>query len=179
MIAKGSQKVRQLVNNIKSGRYVKTTNNVNAARAVKEANKLNKITGTDKFVAIAVGGGIGTGFIVSDIEDIGTFGDWDFLDFLPTGLDREQREKGGEDAQRQLLNRLKFGSELAFPIVPFAVATGKIGKLIVQKGKDLAYSDSILERWVDRFIAQPFRSRSSKTQELFDGIQKLEGKNQR
>jgi len=164
VIAKGSQKVRQLVNNIKSGRYVKTTNNVNAARAVKEANKLNKITGTDKFVAIAVGGGIGTGFIVSDIEDIGTFGDWDFLDFLPTGLDREQREKGGEDAQRQLLNRLKFGSELAFPIVPFAVATGKIGKLIVQKGKDLAYSDSILERWVDRFIAQPFRSRSSKTQ---------------
>ena len=77
------------------------------------------------------------------------------LDFLPTGLDREQREEGGKDAQRQLLNRLKFGSELAFPIVPFAVATGKIGKLIVQKGKDLAYSDSILERWVDRFIAQP------------------------
>jgi len=176
VIAKTSQKVRQLVNGIKTGRYVKTSNNVNAARAVKEANKLNKITGTDKFVAIAVGGGIGTGFIVSDVEDIGTFGDWDFLDFLPTGLDREQREEGGEDAQRQLLNRLKFGSELAFPIVPFAVATGKVGKLIVQKGKDLAYSDSILERWVDRFIAQPFRSRSSKTQELFDGIQKLEGK---
>jgi len=176
VIAKGSQKVRQLVNSIKGGRYVKTSNNVNAARAVKEANKLNKITGTDKFVAIAVGGGLGAGFIVSDVEDIGTFGDWDFLDFLPTGLDREQKEKGGEDAQRQLLNRLKFGSELAFPIVPFVVGTGKIGKLIVQKGKDIAYSDSMLERWVDRFVAQPFRSRSNKTQELFDNIQKLEGK---
>ena len=176
VIAKGSQKVRQLVNGIKGGRYVKTTNNVNAAKAVKEANKLNKITGTDKFVAIAVGGGIGTGFIVSDVEDIGTFGDWDFLDFLPTGLDREAKEQGGEDAQRQLLNRLKFGSELAFPIVPFVVGTGKIGKLLVQKGKDLAYSDSMLERWVDRFIGQPFRSRSNKTQELFDNIQKLEGK---
>ena len=34
----------------------------------------------------------------------------------------------------------------------------------------------MLERWVDRFIGQPFRSRSNKTQELFDGIQKLEGK---
>ena len=88
VIAKTSQKVRQLVNSIKTGRYVKTSNNVNAARAVKEANKLNKVTGTDKFVAIAVGGGIGTGFIVSDVEDIGTFGDWDYLDFLPTGLDR-------------------------------------------------------------------------------------------
>ena len=176
VIAKTSQKVRQLVSAIKGGRYAKTSNNVNAARAVKEANKLNKITGTDKFVAIAVGGGIGTGFIVSDVEDIGTFGDWDFLDFLPTGLDREQREEGGEDAQRQLLNRLKFGSELAFPIVPFVVGTGKVGKLLVQKGKDLAYSDSMLERWVDRFIGQPFRSRSNKTQELFDNIQKLEGK---
>ena len=34
----------------------------------------------------------------------------------------------------------------------------------------------MLERWVDRFVGKPFRSRSNKTQELFDGIQKLEGK---
>ena len=176
VIEKGSKYVRNLVNSIKGGRYVKTTNNVNAANAVKKANNLNKITGTDKFVAIAVGGGIGTGFIVSDVENIGTFGDWDFLDFLPTGLDRDARVEGGEDAQRQLLNRLKFGAELGFPIIPAVVGTGKVGKLIVQKGKDLAYSDSLLERWVDRFIAKPFRSRSNKTQELFDGIQKLEGK---
>ena len=176
VIAKTSQKVRQLVSSIKSGRYVKTTNNLNAARAVKEANKLNKITGKDKFIAIAIGGGVGGGFIVSDVENIGTFGDWDFLDFLPTGLDRNEREQGAEDAKRQLLNRLKFGAELGFPIIPAVVGTGKIGKLILQKGKDLTYSDSMLERWVDRFVGRPFRSRSNKTQELFDGIQKLEGK---
>ena len=176
VVAKGSQKVRQLVNAIKTGRYAKTTNNVAAAKAVEKAFKLNQLSKTDKFVAIAVGGGIGSGFIVADIEDIGTFGDWDFLDFLPTGLDREQREKGGEDAQRQLLNRFKFGAELGFPIIPFVVGTGQVGKLLVQKGKDLAYSNSMLERWVDRFIGQPFRSRSNKSQELFDGIQKLEGK---
>ena len=176
VIEKGSQKVRQLVSAIKGGRYVKTTNNVNAARAVKKANDLNRITGKDKFIAIAVGGGVGGGFIVSDVEDIGTFGDWDFLDFLPTGLDREQKNLGAEDAQRQLLNRLKFGAELGFPIIPAVVGTGKIGKLLVQKGKDLAYSDSMLERWIDRFVGKPFRSRSNKTQELFDGIQKLEGK---
>ena len=34
----------------------------------------------------------------------------------------------------------------------------------------------MLERWIDRFVGRPFRSRSNKTQELFDGIQKLEGK---
>jgi len=176
VVEKGSQYVRKLVNAIKGGRYVNTTNNVKAARAVKKANDLNKITGTDKFVGIAVGGGLGGGFIVSNVEDIGTFGDWDYLDFLPTGLDREQRELGADDAQRQLLNRLKFGGELGFPLIPFVVGTGKVGKLILEKGKINAYSDSMLERWVDRFIAQPFRSRSNKTQELFDGIQKLEGK---
>ena len=32
-----------------------------------------------------------------------------------------------------------------------------------------------LERWVDRFIAQPFRSRSSKAQACHDGVVKLEG----
>ena len=176
VVEKGSQYVRKLVSAIKGGRYVNTTNNVKAARAAKKAADLNKITGTDKFVGIAVGGGVGGGFIVSNVEDIGTFGDWDFLDFLPTGLDREQRELGAEDAQRQLLNRLKFGVELGFPIIPFVVGTGKIGKLIAEKGKINAYSDSMLERWVDRFIARPFRSRSNKPQELFEGIQKLEGK---
>ena len=149
VIAKTSQKVRQLVNAVKTGRYVKTTNNVNAARAVKKANDLNKITGKDKFIAIAVGGGVGGGFIVSDVEDIGTFGDWDFLDFLPTGLDREQKDLGAEDAQRQLLNRLKFGGELGFPIIPAVVGTGKVGKLLLQKGKELTYSDSMFECWVD------------------------------
>ena len=176
VITKTSQKVRQLVNSIKGGRYVKTTNNVNAAKAVKEAAKLNKITGTDKFIGIAVGGGVGGGFIVSNVEDIGTFGDWDFLDFLPTGMDRNERIKGGEDTQRQLLNRFKFGAELGFPIIPFVVGTGKVGKLLLQKGKELTYSDSMLERWVDRFVGRPFRSRSNKPQELFDGIQRLEGK---
>ena len=176
VIEKTSQKVRQLVSAIKQGRYVKTTNNINAARAVKKAKDLNRITGKDKFIAIAVGGGVGGGFIVSDVEDIGTFGDWDYLDFLPTGLDREQKELGADDAQRQLLNRLKFGAELGFPIIPAVVGTGKVGKLLVQKGKELTYSDSMLERWIDRFVGKPFRSRSNKTQELFDGIQKLEGK---
>ena len=58
--------LEQLVNSIKGGRYVKTTNNVNAAKAVEKAAKLNQAAKTEKFVAIAVGGGVGTGFIISD-----------------------------------------------------------------------------------------------------------------
>ena len=36
---------------------------------------MNKITGKQKFVAVAVGGGAGLG-LVADATDIGTFGDW-------------------------------------------------------------------------------------------------------
>ena len=36
VITKTSQKVRQLVNSIKGGRYVNTTNNVNAAKQLKK-----------------------------------------------------------------------------------------------------------------------------------------------
>ena len=110
-VAKTSEKVRQLVSSIKQGRCVKTTNNVNAARAVKEANKLNKITGTDKFAAIAIGVGIGTGFIVSDVENIGTFGDWYYLDFLPS--------------------HSSIRSNIAFSNL---LISTKIGKIIVSEG---------------------------------------------
>ena len=109
-------------------------------------------------------------------EDIGTFGDIDALDFLGTGLDREKKETANEDAFRQLNNKLKFGAELAFPILPFIYGTGKVAKLLATKGKDLAFSDSQIERWVDKFVGKPFRSRSNKAQEIFDGVQKLEGK---
>ena len=108
-------------------------------------------------------------------EDIGTLGDINALDFLGTGLDREQKESANEDAFRQLNNKFKFSAELAFPIVPFVYGTGKTAKLLATKGKDLAFSNSQLERWIDKYVGKPFRSRSDKAQELFDGIQKLEG----
>ena len=166
-----------LVNAVKTGRYGKTaTDTGNAVKAASKAKQLNKASKFDKFVGISVGGGFGTGFIVAKQEDIGTFGDIDALDFLGTGQDREQKLNATDDAFRQLNNKFKFGAELAFPILPFVYATGKTAKLLATKGKDLAFSDSQLERWVDKFIGKPFRSRSNKAQEIFDNIQKLEGK---
>ena len=175
-----TMKARQLapilVNAIKTGRYGKTLDNVNLGKAAKKAKDLNKPNKFDKFVAMSIGGGFGTGAIVMKQEDIGTFGDIDALSFLGTGQDREKKLEADDDAFRQLTNKFKFSAELAFPILPFIYGTGAVGKMLAQKGKDLAFSDSQIERWVDKFVGKPFRSRSNKAQEIFDGVQKLEGK---
>ena len=175
-----SMKARQLapilVNAVKTNRYGKTVDNVNLTKAASKAKQLNKPNGFDKFAAITIGGGFGGGAIVMKAEDIGTIGDIEALDFIGTGLDREKKETANEDAFRQLNNKFKFGAELAFPIIPFVYGTGKVAKLLANKGKDLAFSNSAMERWVDKFVGKPFRSRSDKAQQIFDGIQKLEGK---
>lgn len=175
-----SMKARQLapilVNAVKTNRYGKTVDNVNLTKAASKAKQLNKPNGFDKFAAITIGGGFGGGAIVMKAEDIGTLGDIDALDFIGTGLDREKKETANEDAFRQLNNKLKFGAELAFPVIPFVYGTGKVAKMLANKGKDIAFSNSAIERWVDKFVGKPFRSRSDKAQEIFDGIQKLEGK---
>ena len=178
IVAKLTQKARQLsgplVNAIKKGRYTNLTqNSKNLNEAAKKATELNKLSKLDKFVGITVGGGIGTGAVVMKVEDIGTFGD--FIDFIPTDLNRKTEEEASEDAARQLHNKLLFGLELGFPIIPAIVGLkGATAKLMGQKGKDLAYSNSLIDRWLDKF-ASKFRSRSSKDQAIFDGIQKLEG----
>jgi hypothetical protein len=101
VVAKLSQKARQLSNllvkSVKSGKYVSTTKNVkNITEAGKKAIELNKLSKLDKFVGITVGGGLGVGAVVAREEDIGTFGD--FIDFIPTELDRKQRKDAADDA---------------------------------------------------------------------------------
>jgi len=175
-----SRKARELapalVKAVKTNRYGKLDDTATAvSKAASKAKQINTPNRFDKFVAVSLGGGFGGGAIVMKSEDIGTFGDIDALDFIGTGLDREQKESANEDAFRQLNNKFKFSAELAFPIVPFVYGTAKTAKLLATKGKDLAFSNSQIERWVDKYVGKPFRSRSDKAQELFDGIQKLEG----
>ena len=175
-----SRKARELapalVKAIKTNRYAKLDDTATAVtKAGSKAKQLNKPNRFDKFAAVSIGGGFGGGAIVMKSEDIGTFGDINALEFLGTGLDRKQKEDANEDAFRQLNNKFKFSAELAFPIVPFVYGTAKTAKLLATKGKDLAFSNSQIERWVDKYVGKPFRSRSDKAQELFDGIQTLEG----
>jgi len=178
VVAKLSQKARQLApvitKAVKNGTYLNTSKNTKTfLEAGKKATQLNKLSKLDKFVGITVGGGLGVGALVAREEDIGTFGD--FINFIPTKLDREKKEKAGDDALRQLHNKLLFGAEYGFPIIPAIVGIkGLTSKLMSQKGNDLMFSNLRIDRWIDKF-ASKFRSRSSKDKSIFTGIQKLEG----
>jgi hypothetical protein len=114
--------------------------------ALEEVQKLNKSAGYRKFVAGIMGGATGEAFI-TDADKIGSFGD---LLGGPTALDRDETY-GKEEASRRLLNRLKFGSE-SLLVTPVIAGVGIGAKALAQRGKELAYSDSAFERWIDRFI---------------------------
>ena len=129
--------------------------------ALEEVQKLNKSAGYRKFVAGIMGGATGEAFI-TDADKIGSFGD---LLGGPTALDRDETY-GREEASRRLLNRLKFGSE-SLLVTPVIAGVGKGAKALAQRGKELAYSDSAFERWIDRFIGSPFRPRGDLPEEVF------------
>ena len=131
---------------------------------MKKAKSLNDRIpdGTKRFAAGVFGGATGE-TLVADVEEIGTFGD--FFDG-PTALDTVESE-GRDEAGRRILNRLKFGSESIF-ITPFVFGVGKAGKALATRGKELAYSNSVFERWVDKYIGSPFRPRGDLPQEVFE-----------
>ena len=131
---------------------------------MKKAKSLNdKIPGkTKRFAAGVFGGATGETF-VADVEEIGTFGD--FFDG-PTALDTFETE-GSDNAGRRILNRLKFGAESIF-LTPFVYGVGTAGKALAKRGKELAYSDSAFERWVDKYIGSPFRPRGDLPTEIFE-----------
>ena len=120
----------------------------NAVKNAMKADRLNAQAGKIRFAAGVAGGAAGE-TMVADIEEIGTFGD--MFDSAPTELDRYNTE-GREDASRKLMNRLKFGTE-GLLITPFVGAVAKGGKALAKRGKDLAYSNSAFDRYVNK-VAQ-------------------------
>jgi len=138
---------------------------------MKQAQSLNERVPNKakRFVAGVFGGATGE-TLVADVEDIGTFGD--FFDG-PTAID-DRESVGREEAGRRLLNRLKFGSESIF-ITPFVYGVGVGGKALAKRGKDIAYSDSAFERWVDKYIGSPFRPRGDLPQEVFESEMAKQG----
>ena len=59
---------------VKSGKYIRTAKNTNLSRGLKDVKKFNELSRKQKFISIAVGGGL-AGSVVYDAENIGTFGD--------------------------------------------------------------------------------------------------------
>ena len=147
----------------KAGNYVNPRSKA-LQDSMKQTQSLNDRIpdGTKRFVAGIFGGATGE-TLVADVEDIGTFGD--FFDG-PTAID-DSETTGREEAGRRLLNRLKFGTESIF-ITPFVYGVGAGGKALAKRGKDLAYSDSAFERWVDKYIGSPFRPRGDLPTEVFE-----------
>ena len=117
---------------------------------------------TTRFQAGVFGGALGETF-VADVEGIGTFGD---LFDGPTELDREETT-GKEEAARRLANRFKFGAE-SLLITPFVYGVGSAAKSLATRGAELAYSNSAVARWVDKYIGSPFRPRGDLPQEVFE-----------
>jgi hypothetical protein len=140
----GTKLAQKALNAKKAGTYAKFGKE--SKRALEEVEKLNKKAGYRKFVAGIMGGATGEAFI-TDADKIGSFGD---LFGGPTALDREETY-GREEASRRLLNRVKFGSE-SLLVTPVIAGVGKGAKALAQRGKELAYSDSAFERWINKYV---------------------------
>ena len=143
----------------KNNKYVRLGNK-NLQNAADEALELTAAGKGRQFVAGALGGGIAEGVFVGDAEAIGTFGD---LIGGPTKIDRSDTDP---DATREILNRIKFGTEGAL-FTGILGGTGAVIKKITNRNKGLDTANSQLDRWIDK-VAEKFRARSGKTQEFFD-----------
>jgi hypothetical protein len=143
----------------KNNKYVRLGNK-NLVDAADEALELTAKGKGRQFIAGAIGGGIAEGVFVGDAEAIGTFGD---LLGGPTKIDRSDTDP---DATREILNRIKFGTEGAL-FTGILSGAGTVIKKITNRNKGLDTANSQLDRWIDK-VASKFRARSGKTQEFFD-----------
>ena len=145
----------------KAGQLV-NLNSKNVKKGIKKAKELNQLSNKKTWAAVIGGGALGETF-VADTETIGTFGD--VFEAGPTELDRNVDLDPTSDAQRRLLNRLKFGTESLF-LAPIVYGAGVGIKALATRGKELAYSSKRIERQLDT-VASWFRPRGSKPQEMF------------
>ena len=157
----GSKLASSAINAKKAGNYFKVTGaNGKALKNVsKTADELNRKGKTAKFIGGATAGGLAEGVFVGDVEEAGTFGD---LLGGPTELARDEEY----DPERELINRVKFGTEGAL----FTGVIGGVGttiKALAKRGKELRYSNSKMDRFIDKAAAQ-IRARGDKPQEFFN-----------
>ena len=172
---KAQEGINRATTAIKKGKYLRTAGNKEGYKLAKKVEEWNKISGKQKFVGMFVGGGV-TGGVIYDNTNIGTFGDIEALDFLPTGLDREQKDTAKDDAMRMFYNKLKFAGEMGFPIIPAIIGGGRVGKSILDGAVKRNANAGKFNKFVEKYIARPFRSRGPFPEKQFQAMQRLEGK---
>ena len=165
----GSKLAKKYFDSKKAGLLV-SAGSKNITKQKQIADKLNKQTGYARFGVGALGGAAGEAF-VADVEEIGSFGD--MFDRGPTQLDSYALDGGREDATRKLMNRFKFGSE-SLLLTPFVAGVGKGAKALATRGKDLAYSNYRLERFLGKF-AEAFTPEGALTKQVFGSQKVMEG----
>ena len=154
----GSQIAKQAMLASKTGKYIKL-NTPTLKAGVKKAAELNAKGNTNRFFAGAIAGGVAEGVFIGDVEKAGSFGD---LMGGPTEINRGD----DPDAVRDLLNRVKFGTEGAL----FTGILGGLGvgiKKVAFRNSKLDIVNSRIDRLIDKF-ASGFRARSGKDQIFFD-----------
>jgi len=154
----GTNLAKEAVLAKKAGNYFKLDNPA-LLKAAEKASELNTKGKVATFVGGAIGSGIADAAFVGDVEKMGTIGD---LLGGPTELNRDEEY----DPTRELLNRVKFGTEGAL----FSGIIGGVGtsiKKLAQRGQDLRFSNNQIDRLLDK-VASGFRARGGKTQEFFD-----------
>ena len=153
----GSRIAKQAMAARNAGTYFKPSKEfVDVAKGVGELNAKGRRV---QFLAGAGAGGVAEGVFVGDVEGIGTFGD---LLGGPTEINREEDQK---DPARQLINRIKFGTEGAL----FTGLLGGIGntiKKVATRSDELAKSHSRFDRFLYN-VATGLRARGKVPEEFF------------
>ena len=149
----GSRIAKQAMAARSAGTYFKPSKEfVDVAKGVGELNAKGRRV---QFLAGAGAGGVAEGVFVGDVEGIGTFGD---LLGGPTEINREEDQR---DPARQLINRIKFGTEGAL----FTGLLGGLGntiKKVATRSDDLAKSHSRFDQFLYK-IATGLRARGKET----------------
>ena len=146
----------------KVGDISKKYNAESLRTSLQEVNKLNKKAKYGRYSVAVLGGAAGETMVV-DNDEIGTFGD---MFDGPTMLSREENLSGREDAVRKLMNRIKFGSE-SILLTPVVSGVGSTAKALAKRGKDLAYSNSKFDRWINKYIRSQFSPTGNLPDEVF------------
>jgi len=120
-------------------------------RAAQVANELNKMTRTGRFVTIAAGDavdGLITNALIADTSQIATFGN---LFGGPTAADLEQKKFAKDEADRLLINRLKFATEGALVPIVFAFGKSKPYSEAARQTQNLIKNDHEFETFLDKY----------------------------
>ena len=149
----------------KNGKYLDLNNPI-LKKGLKDTYKLTKKGKTKEFMTGALLGGAAEGVFVGDVQDVGSLGD---LLGGPTEIDRTE----GTDAVRDLLNRIKFGTEGAM-FTGLIGGTGATIRKLRNRNNELDIANSKLDRWIDK-VGSWFRSRSGWTPEAFAEFRKSKG----